>query len=309
MITSDIILQILESVIIPVFLVTGVGYAIQRVTLIESSSLSSIVLHVFTPCLIFTLLLNDTFVADEWWKVSVVAVVSTLALVAVSWGVSKTLGLSRELTTAFVLSTSFVNSGNYGLPVSFFAFGEKGLGIAVIFFVVTILLMLTLGVLVASNDRGGFRQAVNSLLRLPLMYTILVALAIRLSGVNVPQPILQAVNLMSQAAIPTLLVLLGMDLARSTVNKSHSINWKLVSLSSMIKLLLPILFVSLITQAIGLGGVAGKVTLVQASMPTGVFMMLISMKYGGDSHFVTSAIVVSTLASVLTLTLLLSSLV
>ena len=309
MITSGIILQILQSIIVPVFVVASVGFIIQRVTSIETSSISNVVLHAFTPCLVFTSILNSSFIANEWLKVSVVALVSTLALIVVSWATAKTLGLSGKLTTAFVLSTSFVNSGNYGLPLSLFGFGEKGLESAVIFFVVTLLLMFTLGVFVASNGRGGLKQAVNNLLRLPLMYTIFVALAVRLSGVSVPQPVLQGVNLMSQAAIPTLLVLLGMDLARSRFKRSHSINWKLVSLSSTIKLLFPILFVSLLAESIGLGGVAGKVTLVQASMPTGVFMMLITLKFGGDSHFVTSAIVVSTLVSILTLTLLLSFLI
>ena len=309
MITTEIILQILQSIIVPVFVVASVGFIIQRVTSIETSSISNVVLNAFTPCLVFTSILNSSFIANEWWKVSVVALVSTLALIVVSWATAKTLGLSGKLTTAFVLSTSFVNSGNYGLPLSLFAFGEKGLESAVIFFVVTLLLMFTLGVFVASNGRGGVRQAVNNLLRLPLMYTIFAALAVRLSGVSVPQPVLQGVNLMSQAAIPTLLVLLGMDLARSRFQRSHSINWKLVSLSSTIKLLFPILFVSLLAESIGLGGVAGKVTLVQASMPTGVFMMLITLKFGGDSHFVTSAIVVSTLVSILTLTLLLSFLI
>jgi predicted permease len=293
----------LQAVILPVFIVIAVGFILQKLMAIEAVSISNIVLHVFTPCLIFTSIIGSSLGSNDWWKISLLAVASTIALVALSWTIARGLHLSRELATAFVLSTSFVNAGNYGLPLSLFAFGEKGLEIAVIFFVATFVLVFTLGVFIACS-RGGVREAVKSIVRLPLTYALLAAIAVRFSGVVVPQPVLQGVNLMSQAAIPAMLIVLGMELARS--NSQQLVNWKLVGLSSAIKLLLPMLLVAVISDAIGLGGIARDVTLVQASTPTAVFAVILTVKFGGDSRFVTSAIVLSTLASILTLTLLLS---
>jgi predicted permease len=259
---------------------------------------------VFAPCLVFIAIIGSSTGSGDWWKVSVIAIASTQVLVALSAAVARALRLSRELATAFVLSTSFVNAGNYGLPVSLFAFGERGLELAVIFFVVTFVLVFTLGVFIACNSRGGVREAVKSIVRLPLTYALLAAVVVRFSGVVVPQPILQGVNLMSQATIPSMLIVLGMELARS--NFHELFNWRLAGLSSIIKLLFPILLVAVISKMIGLGGIARNVALVQASTPTAVFAVILTVKFGGDSRFATSAIILSTVASILTLTLLLS---
>jgi len=284
--------------------VIGVGFALQKLISIETVSVSNIVLHVFAPCLVFISVIGSSSGSSDWWKVSVIAIASTLVLVALSAAVARALRLSRELATAFVLSTSFVNAGNYGLPVSLFAFGERGLELAVIFFVVTFVLVFTLGVFIACNSRGGVSEAVKSIVRLPLTYAVLAAVVVRFSAVVVPQPILQGVNLMSQATIPSMLIVLGMELARS--NFHELVNWRLAGLSSAIRLLFPILLVAVISDVIGLGGIARNVALVQASTPTAVFAVILTVKFGGDSRFATSAIILSTVASILTLTILLS---
>lgn len=307
MITVAVIAQILETVIVPVFIVIAAGFLLQKLAPVESTaSVSSIILHTFTPCLVFISIISSSFESDAWWKICFIAIVSILALVVLSWAVSKALRLTKKSTAAFVLSTSFLNAGNYGLPLTLFAFGEKGLALAVIFFVASSLLTFTVGVFVASQGSHGLRESVKNVVRLPLIYSILAAAAVRLSGFTIPKPILQGVGLMGQAAIPAMLIVLGMELARSTFRESSSKDWTLIGFSSVIKLLFPILFVSLLSGMIGLTGLAGKVALVQASMPTAVFVVIITLKYGGNSRFVTNAVVVSTLASVVTLTLLLS---
>ena len=110
---------------------------------------------------------------------------------------------------------------------------------------------------------------------------------------------------MGQAAIPAMLIVLGMELAQPAL-RTKAIEWPLVSLSSVLRLLFPIIPVVLLSSLIGLGGLARNVTLVQACMPTAVLSVILTVKYKGNSHFVTSVIILSTLASAVTLTLLLS---
>jgi len=258
---------------------------------------------------VFVLIVNSSLQVGEWLGVTIVAVVSTLVLVAVSWAASRAFHLKRELMSAMILSSSFVNAGNYGMPLSLFAFGEKGLELAVIFYIVGTLLSFTVGVFIACRGRYGFSESVASVLRLPLIYALIAAVAVRLGGFNLPQGILRGLNLMGQAAIPAMLILLGVELARSTSKRADLVNLKWLGLSSGIKLLFPIFFVSQFAVFIGLRGLASSVALVQASMPTAVYMAVITTKYGGNSRFVTSGIVMSTLASIVTLTLLLSYLI
>jgi hypothetical protein len=204
------------------------------------------------------------------------------------------------------MSISFVNAGNYGLPLILFAFGEDGLGLAVIFFIVNLLLMFTVGVFIASHGKRGFSDSVNSVIRLPLIYALLAAVALKLAGITVPQPILGTVDFMGQAAIPSMLIMLGLELGRSRFQRSQLASWKLMALSTTIKLLFPIIFVSLFSHLIELEGLATKVSILQASMPTAVMVAILTTEFGGDSHFATNTILLSTIASIVTLTLLMS---
>lgn len=300
------IAQILQAVIAPVFIVIAAGFLLHKLVSVETTSVSNIILNIFTPCLVFTSIVNSSFASKEWWQISLTAAVSILMLVVLSWMIGRALHLSKELAATFVLTTSFVNAGNYGLPLSLFAFGEAGLALAVIFFVVSSVLMFTVGVFVASQGKHSLKQSINNIIRLPLIYAISAAAAVKISGSSVPKPILQGLGLMSQAAIPCMLVVLGIELAQSKFQQSSREDWKFLSLTSVIKLLLPILVVAMISQAIGLAGLARNVALVQASMPTAVFIVILTLKYGGNSRFATNAVLISTLASVATLTLLLS---
>jgi len=226
-------------------------------------------------------------------------------MMSVSWSIGKALGLGKKSMSAFVLSTSLVNTGNYGLPVNLLAFGQNGLELAVVYFVVSSVLSYTLGVFIASQGTQSLKESLRSVMRLPHIYAVFAAFAVRLLGVAVPEPVLQPLNLMGQATIPAMLVVLGMELAQPAL-KPNSVDWPLVSLSSALKLLFPIIPVILLSTLIGFGGLGRNVTLVQACMPTAVLAVIFTVKFKGDSQFVTKVIILSTLVSIVTLTLLLS---
>jgi len=304
-VTPALVLQILEKVIAPVFIIIATGFLIQRLALVENRSLSDLILYVFTPCLVFTSIVQSSLGERTWLDVALITVATALVMMSVSWSIGKALHLDQKSLSAFILATSLVNTGNYGLPVNLLAFGQTGLQLAVVYFVVSSVLSYTLGVFVASHGTQSLKESLRSVVRLPHIYAVLVAFAVKLLGVGVPDLIFEPVNLMGQAAIPVMLVVLGMELAQPAL-RSNSTNWALVSLSSAIKLLFPIIPVVLLSSLIELGGLARDVTLVQACMPTAVLAVIFTVKFKGDSQFVTNVIIAATLVSVATLTLLLS---
>ena len=304
-VTSSLVLQILENVIAPVFIIIATGFIIRRLTSIETGSLSEIILYAFTPCLVFTDIIQSSLGVRTWAEISFITVATALVMMSVSWSIGKALGLGKKSMSAFVLSTSLVNTGNYGLPVNLLAFGQNGLELAVVYFVVSSVLSYTLGVFIASQGTQSLKESLRSVMRLPHIYAVFAAFAVRLLGVAVPEPVLQPLNLMGQATIPAMLVVLGMELAQPAL-KPNSVDWPLVSLSSALKLLFPIIPVILLSTLIGFGGLGRNVTLVQACMPTAVLAVIFTVKFKGDSQFVTKVIILSTLVSIVTLTLLLS---
>jgi hypothetical protein len=304
-VTLDLMLQILQNVIVPVFIVIVPGFVVRRLTSIESRSLSDLILYIFTPSLVFVQIAQSSLGGDVWAEISFVTLVTIFVVMALSWSIAKFMGLDQKLTSAVVLSTSLVNTGYYGLPINLLAFGERGLEMAVVSFVVSSVLCYTLGVFFASHGTQSFRESLTSVARLPYIYAVIAAFVVRFLTLEIPEPILQAVNLMGGASIPAMLVVLGMEFAPSAL-RSHSISWRLAGLSSAIKLLFPIMPVMLLSRLIGLEGLVRNVTVIQACMPTAVLAVVFTVKFKGNSQFVTAVTIMSTLASIVTLTLLLS---
>ncbi|MGP8070260.1 MAG: AEC family transporter [Candidatus Bathyarchaeia archaeon] len=303
--TPALMVEILETVIAPVFIIIAIGSLIERLTSIEDRSLSEIILYVFTPCLVFTSIIQSSLGERVWVSIALIATVTLIVMMSVSWSIGRALRLDQKSMSAFILATSLVNTGNIGLSVNVLAFGQTGLALAVIYYVVSSVLSYTIGVFVASHGTQGLRESLGSVARLPHIYAVVVAFVVKFLGIGVPDPIYQPVNLIAQATIPAMLVVLGMELVKP-VQHPHSVNWSLVGLSSAIKLLFPIVPVLLLSSLIGLSGLARDVTLVQACMPTAILAVIFTVKFKGNSQFVTNAILVATLASVATITLILS---
>jgi predicted permease len=76
------------------------------------------------------------------------------------------------------------NAGNYGLPAARFAFGQEGFDRAVLFFVVQAILAQTLAIYIAGAGHGDRRGGLVQLLKMPQIYAVLAALAVRFGGLR-----------------------------------------------------------------------------------------------------------------------------
>src|SRR6185503_14379140 len=122
--------------------------------------------------------------------------------------------LERPVLVSILVTTMFANTGNYGLPLVSFAFGEKALSYAGIFFVTTTFLFYTVGVLIASLGHMNFKEALWGLFKIPTMYAVLLAVIINALHIQIPDPINRAVQLAANGTIPVMLILLGVELTR-----------------------------------------------------------------------------------------------
>ena len=110
-----------------------------------------------------------------------------------------------------------MNAGNYGLPVVLFAFGQNALGYASLFFVINAGLTYTLGTLIASMSTMSFGKALVNLIKLPLIYAMLLAVLFIYTGWKIPLPLERATKLLGDASIPSMLVLLGLQLKTANI--------------------------------------------------------------------------------------------
>jgi predicted permease len=195
----------------------------------------------------------------------------------------------------------FANTGNYGLPLVTFAFGENALPYAGIYFVTTTLLFYSLGVFLASLGHMSLKDAALGLFRVPTLYAVLLALLINFFNLELPLAINRAVELAAGGTIPAMLVLLGLQMTEVEFSK----NIRALQLSVSLRLIAAPLLALLMTAIFGLQGVARQGAMTQASMPSMVSSTVLAAEYNLDSKLIAAVVFVSTLLSPLTLTPLL----
>jgi predicted permease len=202
---------------------------------------------------------------------------------------------------AILITTMFANTGNYGLPLVSFAFGEDALSYAGIYFATTTLLFYTLGVFLASLGHMTFKEAIIDLLKIPTMYAVLLAVVFNTFNVELPVPVARAVELAAGGTIPLMLVLLGVQLTHVEFSGSQ----RAMQLSVALRLLVAPLAALLFAALFGLQGPTRQASVTQASMPSMVSATVLATEYNLDAKLVTAVVFVSTLLSPFTLTPLL----
>lgn len=298
---SDL-LGIFLNNLLPIFLIAGLGVLLARFTDLNPRSLSQLILYIFSPCLIFTLLTQSQVSNQLFLKIVLFSLVITFVLGGVTWGLGRSLRLDRTLISSMLLATMFANAGNYGLPVVLFAFGEEALSIASLFFVINISLAYTAGTVIASMSNVNLIEAVKNLLKLPLVYAVLLAFLFINTGWQIPLPLARATNLLGDASIPSMLIMLGLQL-KSTSLKTEILP---IGIASVVRLVLSPLLAVILLPLFGLNGDAGQTIALQAGMPTAVMTTLITTEYNAKPDFTAAAVFFTTLLSPLTITPLLS---
>lgn len=282
----------------PILLTAGAGFTVGRVFKIDLRSVSRLAFYIFSPCLVFMSLYQTQLSGVEFGRMAAFSAGAILLLGLAALLFGRAIGLSRQALAGLVIVNMFGNGGNYGLPLTAFAFGEAALARAVVYFVVSSVLVYSLGVVVASSGRVGLRQALAGVFKVPVLYAVILAVVLRLAGLELPVVLFRAVQLLSGAALPVMLVVLGLQLAE--VKRPD--NLRLVTLASIFQLLSGPAIGLLVAALVGLSGPARQAGVLEASMPTAVITTILAVEYDIDPVFVTGTVLVTTLLSPLTLT-------
>jgi predicted permease len=297
-----ILLSVLVNIVLPVFLIIGAGFVTARVKSLDAQTLSRVSLYVLGPALVFSKLVETTVTRTDLIQIVAFTVLGTLMVLSLSWAVARLMRLDQSTESAFMLSCSFVNSGNYGLPLVLFAFGQQGLERALIYFVTSAFMVNTLAVFVASRGKARVSTSLLNIFRVPMIYSIAAAFGVRAAGFALPDFIFEPLEMMGEAAIPVMLLLVGLQLARGTAKRRVG----LICTATAVRLVGGAVVGIILASVLGLSGVTRQACIVEHSTPTGVMTSILAMEFGTEPEFVTGVIFASTLASIATMTLLLA---
>ncbi len=295
--------SIFNAVLLPLVIIASLAFMLARFTGVSPKPLSRAAFYLFNPSLAFVSFASTALAPQLLGRLMLLKLLVFLVMLPLASFTARKLKLPAAASSAFVLSVMLANSGNYGLSVTEYAFGKEGLALAVICYVTDNMLANSAGVYIAARGRASIGQALKQMLQNPALYTVVLGIATHQLGWQVPLPLWRAAESLSRAAVPTMLTVLGMQLAQLPSVRNH---WQAVGLASVLRLIVAPGVAALLVIPLGLTGLARQVAILETAVPTAVITSIIASQYESEPAFVASAVLISSLASLLTVTALLT---
>ena len=300
------ILHILANIILPIFVLIGVGVLIDRAFKPDLPTLSKLNFYVFVPALVFVRLIDSQLNAGLIGLVTAFNIIHMLILLGMSW-VLFGLPYFRQHRPLLTSAALFNNCGNYGIPFAQLAFGDFGVQVMALILVFQNVTSFTLGLWLMSRQPGveqrNWKESLLPLVKAPALYTVAAALLLNTLHIEIPDPIHFPLVQLSNGLVPIALITLGVQLSRA--------RW----LGQMIPLSAANLM-RLIVSPLVAAGMAWiwqlnaprqiaqvlPVLVCGASLPVAVNVYILAMEYNREPELAARIIFWSTLASAVTLT-------
>ncbi|MEM6758084.1 MAG: AEC family transporter [Pseudomonadota bacterium] len=291
----NLTITVLE-IVAPVFLLAAIGYIWVKLGLeYRIQFVTRLAMSLGVPCLIFVSLMQTEIDRAALTSLSAAAVMAYGIVTLACLALVHIVGLDRRTYAAPLI---FGNTGNLGLPLALFAFGQVGLSYAIVVFAIMAIWSFTYGISLVAG--GG---ALAKVLREPIVWATLLGALFMLMGWKTPQFLTNTLDLIGQIAIPLMLITLGVAVAHlSTAGMMQA-----VALSA-VKLVLCSGIAWTVGTLFALEPVALAVLVLQVATPVAVTSYMLAEKFGAAADRVAGLVVASTLMSVAALPILLAAL-
>jgi predicted permease len=297
-----LLLSIFLDDLVPIFAIAAVGFLLARHFDASVHTVSKVSFNALSPCLVFDQLVTSDVTGSELGRMVLFCILLTAVMGLTARIAALPLRLDRQTLSSFLLVVMFSNSGNYALPVVLFAFGRDALAYASVFFVTSATLVYTVGVLVAASGRWSVRRALTRLVRVPAIYAVVAAAAVMAARLALPPAIMRPVGMLSDAALPVMLIVMGMQLERAVMPARPGA----VAVAVAVSLGLGPLAGFGLSSLLDLSGPARQAAILLASMPAAVVTTVLALEFDLEPSFATSAVFLSTLLSPATLVLIIA---
>jgi len=290
------------TVIIPVCLIFLLGYIGQKALRMDIKSVSTAGLYLTVPALMFRTF-YQTEINQAFLQMVIYVFLLSFIIIWLMKGLAFLKKYSPSVTSALILSTAFMNNGNFGAPVMLFAYGEKGFEYAVIILTLHTTIISTFGVYYAAKGNTDIRGALLSVVRIPMIWGSIAGLLWQYLNLPLPENVYNAISLVAEAAIPIVMITLGMQLADL---KPHNLQWGKISLALFVRLIISPIIAWGIAYCLGAEPLLTKVMIVSAAMPAAAITTMYALQYDSEPDLVSSITLFGTLSSIITLSILLT---
>jgi predicted permease len=296
------------NILAPVFIIILLGFILGKLIKINKDQLkilTNLLIFVLVPALVFTSTLKNT-IGHATLLIIIFALIIISIMGILSSIFTRFLKLDDKTKSGFMLTAMFMNSGSMGSVICLILFGEDGFLLAIMFYITSQVLLYTIGVIIASQHKKKLSlSALKPVFTLPLIYALIIGLAFHYFNIRFSANTLMPITLLSNAAVPILLITLGMQLSRIKLEWNAM---QLPAINSGLRIGAGFAIAFVFTSIIGISGIERNVIVICAAMPAKITTFPIASKFGSNSDHVSMTIFLSTVISVVTTPLVLLSL-
>lgn len=294
----------LTTAVLPVLSIAVVGFTLGRYADFDVEALSLVTIYVLAPALVFYSMATTTLGGGEILTLVAGVGIVTVGMAGFGEGAAWLSGTTGSTRNGLVLSSTFSNCGNFGIPLCAFAFGAVGRNTAVLYLVAQNVFMYTLGVYLAA--RGGDTSnldGVKEIFRLPLVYALVLAVLMRELHLlpATDTTVMATIELTGNAAIPLMLLLVGIQLART----EHGATFRRMALPNALRFGVAPVFAIGIALVLGFqDATVARVFVLESATPVAITPLILALEYeAGDgvitsSEYLSTAIFTSTLLAI-----------
>lgn len=295
-------MAIFFQVVLPIMAVFGSGFILQRIRVLDVKSLAAASIYIFLPALVFTNLYEATF-NQGYTVIAVYAFLLLFVMIIFIKIFANVFNWTESVESGSILTTAFMNGGNYGVPVILFSVGEEAMPYAIFLMVIQTMLMNVFGIYYASRSTSGFIRSFKTILKMPATYAALLGIGFQALSVNIPESVYSTLNMLGDAAIPLMMVILGMQLTSIT---SLKFDWQVILSASVTRMVISPLLALLFIWVVPVDPVVGAVLVIVAAMPSAATTTIYAIEFDSEPDLVSSITLVTTLISIVTVTVLLN---
>lgn len=308
---------ILQAVL-PSFAIAFLGLIYSKIDRgLDVKSIANLIYYIFSPCLVFSSLVKRQFEFQEFFLLggSVIVIIALMMVITFFY-----MRVTEIRENGFYLPIVFMNTGNIALPMAYFLYGNDGLSKAIIFHLVNVMVLYSLGVFLVSKETN-FKQ----FLKIPFLYAAMAGVFIATVPIEV-NPVVKgylelvgnAIDVLGKGAIPLLIISLGYSLNRTKLaDLRHGISG-----AGMRVFLGPAMAFGLILVYRRMGWLPMEkgydllryldlrtteaIIVLMASMPAPITSFLLNEKFNNCPEKAASMVLVGTLSGVVTIPVILS---
>jgi hypothetical protein len=294
-------LNILATVVLPIFVIIGIGFLMDRLFHLDMPTLSKLNFYVFIPALTFVKFLESDLSMGDIAGIGAFAVLHLIILYGLSMALFSVKPLA-EHRSLLSLSAVFCNVGNYGIPLTILAFGNGAVGVIAVLILVQNLLTFTVGIVLFQQQREPVTASLKRLASAPMIYAIAIALILRALNLQPPPQIQVPMDHLAGGLVPIALLTLGAQLSRNQ-REGHAL--PIAAVSGMRLLVSPLLAAALL-PLFGFGTSVAPVLIVAAGMPVAMNVYILAAEYDRDANLSSQLVFWTTLISAVTLSVILA---